>query len=61
VTAEDPVAARQAADAARMHLVDALVENGLPADRALRLAAIVQRQALASIEPGQTPSNQDQE
>jgi hypothetical protein len=44
--AADRAAAAEAADAARMHLVDALVENGLPADRALRLAATVQREAL---------------
>jgi hypothetical protein len=45
VIAADRVAAAEAADAARMHLVDALIENGLPADRALRLAATVQREA----------------
>jgi hypothetical protein len=42
----DPSRATEAADAARMRLVDALVENGLPAERALRLAATVQEEAL---------------
>ena len=45
--AANPAAAAQAADAARMRLVDALVENGLPAERALKLAATVQREALS--------------
>jgi hypothetical protein len=31
-----------------MHLVDALVENGLPADRAMRLAYDVQKEVLAA-------------
>jgi hypothetical protein len=44
--ARDPSAASQAADAARMHLIDALVASGLPADRALRLAADVQKEVL---------------
>jgi hypothetical protein len=46
--ADDPASAIRAADAARMQLVDALVETGLPADRALRLAAAVQRETLAA-------------
>ena len=46
--AQDPASTMQAADAARMRLVDALVKNGLPPDRALRLAAAVQRETLAA-------------
>src|SRR5215210_9012096 len=47
VAAADPAAVDYAADAARMRLIDALVENGLPAERALKLAATVQRETLS--------------